>query len=170
MDDLLEAKVGEDLRAIDLLGNNPAREGEIGLHELLKGGGVRSANDGEDVGNLACALAFAGKRVGDLGRANLERLLCRRKPEVVERLARLAQGKDDLGLLTSLGVGREGGGGLLGGGSDVVLGHDYQLSFMDCARGGMSLAGIENMRATAQSKRKSDFLAFIAKIKDEADA
>ena len=167
MDDLLEAKVGEDLRAIDLLGNNPAREGEIGLHELLKGGGVRSANDGEDVGNLACALAFAGKRVGDLGRANLERLLCRRKPEVVERLARLAQGKDDLGLLASLGVGGEGRSGLLGGGGDVILGHGYQLSFMDCARGGMSLAGMESRQATLESKRKA---YFFRKIKDGKEA
>ena len=97
---------------------------------LAKRAGIACANHAKDRGDLASGFAFAHHCEGNFCCANLRSFLRRREQEVVERLARLRQCKEQGGFLGDLSVwlhgGREGFGA-----RDAILFrcHRINLSF-----------------------------------------
>ena len=110
--------------ALRFLGCATTRRGYVGLHELAERGSIAGAEQSEDVRDVSRGLAFACHEVGNLSCCNLDRFLRRREPEVVERLSRLAEGKDRQDFLTLPCVrDKRRGGGLDGGFRGGDFGH-----------------------------------------------
>ena len=110
----LEAEVGK-VGGRGLLGFTASTaSGEVLGKVLANGARVAGANHAKDRGHVAGALALAHHSEGNLGCANLSGFLRRAEEEVVERLSRLRQCKEQGGFLGDLAIRLHGGQGAFG--------------------------------------------------------
>ena len=135
-----EAEVGEVGRrcALGFAGSAPARE--VFAEVLAQGAGIAGANHSENRGHVASRLTLGAHREGNFSGTNLRSFLRRAEEEVVERLSRLRQCKEQGALLGDLAVRLHGGRCGFGAGRGF---------FVRCHRINLSLLSVGMVRRFA---------------------